>query len=130
MISLNTFPVAALLTFHQPLLTPQQSASSSIEYCQSSSPENIVTDRSVSILPELSFGLDRRRSSGAGVDAVEALELFQTEPSGDTYFSALYPMIIITIPPEPSGANKTAEVPVPLLGLLAMSMYLMDFLMM
>ncbi|KAF3222062.1 hypothetical protein TWF106_005840 [Orbilia oligospora] len=46
-------------------------------------------------------------------------------------FSQMYPMTVISIPAGSSGANKSVDTPpVPLLGLLAISIYLMDFFMM
>ncbi|KAK6518685.1 hypothetical protein TWF506_005823 [Arthrobotrys conoides] len=63
---------------------------------------------------------------------LETLGLFKSDIPTDIDFSQIYSMIIIPTPPGSSSANKSVDTPpsVPLFGLLAVSMYLMDLFMM
>ncbi|KAK6515839.1 hypothetical protein TWF281_004430 [Arthrobotrys megalospora] len=74
--------------------------------------------------------IDHLTWNDADITASGIPEIYEGELGITTDLTSTYPTLTICVAPESSGGNRTIDTPVPLLGLLAISMYLMDLLMM
>lgn len=123
--------IILLLTLYYPLSNLKNFNSTTLSH-QFTGLEIVVPNYNLSIIPNISHNKPdyTKPPDGANIAKAKVLELYEDNTSGIDFWG-MYSMRIVPTPLGSSGTNKSVDTPVvPVLGLLAVGIYLIDLLMM